>query len=181
MYLTAVTESYFPSTALLSSIWLFNDEKLLKDLQFNISVLGSEKKEKMFDYFKLKPKICDSMMFCKEGEMVNDPVPDTVEREYRYKFSKISHSEYVKLVFHIEYFVPRTERINDNTIDVEFEMDLIHFGNPCHEHKCPNKAECVKDPKQLLPTDSHCECPSSFKGPNCDEKNHCADSVSSYI
>jgi hypothetical protein len=121
------------------------------------------------------------MMFCKEGEMVNDPKLDTGEREYRYKFSKISHSKYVKLVFHIEYFLPRTESINENIIDVKFEMDLIHFGNPCHETKCQDLAECVKDPKQVLPIDSPCECPSNLLKPDCAKTNYCAQKVSLYI
>ena len=98
-------------------------------------------------------------------------------QSFTFKFQDQKSSEYIRLVFVMQYF-----KRSDSDVLVEFDLVLDHFGDPCYS---ANKLDCSKhgkcyqaDPKTSAPNEPKCQCDTGYRGDICDLKDYCTSQVS---
>jgi hypothetical protein len=161
----------------LISKWIKYDDKLNKLPSLKISVEKNSKE--MFHYFKIVPKLCDSMMFCRRANIVVEPLKESedIEQTLTFEFINLKESlDYVKLMFEIEYFLPKSS--SEHSKDIKFKLELLNFGDPCFKNGCPTDSPCLSHPQKVLPDKPECECDTRFTGDKCDNVNWCEYRVS---
>ncbi len=141
----------------------------------SLKISVEKKSPEMFDYFKIVPKLCDSMMFCRRANIVVES--EEYEQTLTFEFININETlDYVKLMFEIEYFLPKSSK--ELPKDIKFKLELLNFGDPCFEDECPPEFPCYSNPQKVLPDNPECECDSGSFGDKCENKNFCGHKVS---
>jgi len=152
----------------LISKWIKYDKNLhLVDPQYSVNVSDS----KLFESFKIRPKVCDWLSHCNDvmQKLEND---DKNLRLFSFKFNPLRNSQYIKLLFYIEYFQPAYYK--ENELEIKFDFKLVHFGDPCfNAPKCLHDGKCVSDFKKDIPNKPSCSCTQSWTGPTCEKTNYC--------
>jgi hypothetical protein len=166
---SASTPSFAESSAQLSSKWLKYSENLqLYEHQYEILNVKS------FETFRIKTKVCDWLGHCTDV-IQNLLKEDSESKTFSFKFSPFKYSEYIKLIFYVEYFNPKNNNLED---EIEFDLKLIHFGDPCYNKpdespRCGVDGLCQTDIKNNI--NSRCECSQGLTGLKCEKTNYCSN------
>ncbi len=148
------------------SRWIKYDSKLhLIDPQYRINVTKPE----TFTSFKVRPKVCDWLSHCTDVKIDFKILETSLSKTYSFKFNEVKNSKYIKLLFYIEYFRPPEPEI----FEVDFDLELLHFGDPCFKNLCQNEGKCESNSKTSTPNEPFCICKSNNIGELCDHINHC--------
>jgi hypothetical protein len=166
----AKTESKIPASAHLISRWIKYDPRLhLIDPKYRINVTDSD----IFNSFKVRPKVCDWLSHCTDVQLNFTKFEPNVEsRKYSFKFNELKNSKYIKLLFYVEYFQPPQ---NIEKFDVEFDLELLHFGDPCFDLDCKNGGKCESNSTTSIPNEPICKCNENNTGELCADINYCVD------
>ncbi len=170
----ATTESKTPASAQLISKWIKYDSSLhLVNPQYSVKVADP----KLFNAFKIRPKVCDWLSHC------TDVIQKTIKfdqnlKTISFEFNPMKNSQYIKLLFYIEYFQPSYET---KELEINFDLKLIHFGDPCFNDtgtvKCQHNGICVSDFKKDIPNKLICSCTQSWTGSMCEKVDYCGTMI----
>jgi hypothetical protein len=162
-----------PASAQIISRWIKYHEKL-HDIspEYNVKTQNPE----IFKAFSIKPKVCDWLSRCTDVQIQENLKEKTDKfKAYNFKFENFNNTPYIKLLFYIEYFNPKAIKNVLNDYKVEFDLKLIHFGDPCFQKdKCQNGAVCESSNTESIPNDLKCLCnQNSTQSGLCEETDHC--------
>jgi len=171
-----------PVSSQIMSKWIYNHQNLhINPGEYRISV----KNASMLDFFEITPKLCDSLMYCRNVKVINNKDNPKVKTnhyhyDFEFTFDEIKNSDFVKLVFYVEHFIPRRIGVPlDKPQDVEFQLELLHFGDPCYKNQnsCGKDGFCYSDPLESIPNELVCDCPSGITGDRCQIVDYCIKKV----
>ena len=134
---------------------------------------------KIFNAFIVRPKICDELSHCFDFYYNKVDFDSDKVRTYHTNFFDISGSNYVRLLFYVEYFKYDHK---DNDITVDFDIELVHFGEPCYGEKlCGDHGKCIvtDNPKA---NEIYCgDCDDDYTGDDCNTKDYCMSKTGSQL
>ncbi|XP_054162219.1 uncharacterized protein LOC128960173 [Oppia nitens] len=163
--------------AYLSSDWFkYHKELNIKPLEYWVTVTD----EKTFNYFTIRPKVCDWLSHCEDVIVKYDTTSQQTKQKYTYQLRNRTADEsnlFIRLMYYIEYYKPQYIIEDTQVDDVMFTIENIHLGQPIKE--CNDiGTDKIKQQILLLPNDNTmCYCKENWMGDKCDTFDKCYEII----
>ena len=139
-------------------------ESALANFEMKYSVTVNDKN--MYNAFTLRPKLCDDLSHC--VDFYDTKIEENgLDRIHYANFYPLTNAKFVKVLFYLEYFNAR-----DQPEQINIDIKLLHFGNPCERDPCKGRGICFMEP-DAGPDDAKCDCDTGYYGDRCELIDYC--------